>query len=112
MKLLDEQGADVLDHDPQVKRFTEDGRLYESVDLTAKELARADAVVIVTDHAQVDYQLVADHASVVVDTRNVMAKVKPSKARIVLLAAPRAAMSPKAAPTSPVRVRGLESAAS
>jgi len=37
----------------------------------------------------VDYQLVADHAGLIVDTRNSTSKLKPSKARIVPLAAIR-----------------------
>ncbi|HWM73006.1 MAG TPA: nucleotide sugar dehydrogenase [Nocardioides sp.] len=40
------------------------------VDLTADELARADAVVLLTDHDSFDYDLVADRASYVFDTRN------------------------------------------
>ena len=40
------------------------------VDLTADELARADAVVLLTDHDSFDYDLVADCASYVFDTRN------------------------------------------
>jgi UDP-N-acetyl-D-glucosamine dehydrogenase len=59
------------------------------VPLDADVLARADAVVIVTDHTDVDYQMVIDHARVVVDTRNATSKLKPSRARIVPLAAER-----------------------
>lgn len=42
-----------------------------SVPLTAETLRASDAVVIVTDHTNVDYELVAKHASVVIDTRGV-----------------------------------------
>jgi UDP-N-acetyl-D-glucosamine dehydrogenase len=37
------------------------------------ELARADAVVIITDHSSIDYQRVVDLAPLVVDTRNATA---------------------------------------
>ena len=57
--------------------------------LSKDVLERADAVVIVTDHSTVDYQMVADHARLVVDTRNATAKLKSSRARIVPLAADR-----------------------
>ncbi|WP_114187093.1 nucleotide sugar dehydrogenase [Microvirga aerophila] len=42
-----------------------------SVDLNAATLAAYDAVLVATDHDTVDYRLIADHARVVVDTRNV-----------------------------------------
>jgi UDP-N-acetyl-D-glucosamine dehydrogenase len=42
--------------------------------------------VIITDHSAVDYQLVADHARLIVDTRNATARLTPSRARIVPLA--------------------------
>ena len=37
-------------------------------------LAGYDAVLIATDHAAVDYDLVAKHAKLIVDTRNALAK--------------------------------------
>jgi hypothetical protein len=37
----------------------------------------------------VDYQMVTDNAKLVVDTRNATSKLKPSRARIVPLAANR-----------------------
>jgi UDP-N-acetyl-D-glucosamine dehydrogenase len=44
-----------------------------SVALDAERLAAADVVLVVTDHGDVDYALVAEAAALVVDTRNVMA---------------------------------------
>jgi UDP-N-acetyl-D-glucosamine dehydrogenase len=89
MRLLEELGADVVYHDPYVPSFQENGVRHESVGLTAseldRELDRADAVVIVTDHTSVDYQRVVNHTSVVVDTRNATARVVAGRARIVAL---------------------------
>lgn len=87
MRLLRELGADVVYHDPHVAAFEDDGRRHESIALTERVLEETDAVVIVTDHSAVDYQLVADHAHLVVDSRNAMARVRPSKARVVPLSA-------------------------
>jgi len=87
MRLLEERGADVRYHDPHVPRFREDGHEFVGVALTPEELASSDAVVIVTDHSGVDYQMVADHAGLVIDTRNATARTKASRARIVPLAA-------------------------
>lgn len=86
MRLLESQGAKVFYHDPYVAKFKEDGHEHASVALTDKEIADADAVVIVTDHSSVDYQRVVDIAGVVVDTRNATAKLTKGKGRIVSLA--------------------------
>ncbi len=85
MRLLEERGATVEYHDPHVRSFREEGHERKSVPLTDAALAAADAVVIVTDHTAVDYQRVVQHATLVVDTRNALAKLAPSKARIVSL---------------------------
>jgi UDP-N-acetyl-D-glucosamine dehydrogenase len=85
MRLLEERGAEVVYHDPWVPSFRENGHEMHGVALTAERLAASDAVVIVTDHSTVDYQLVADHASLVIDTRNMMKKTRASKARVVPL---------------------------
>jgi UDP-N-acetyl-D-glucosamine dehydrogenase len=73
ISLLEERGADVVYHDPYVPSFREDGREHTGVQLTDAEIARADAVVIVTDHSSIDYQRVVDLAPLVVDTRNATA---------------------------------------
>jgi UDP-N-acetyl-D-glucosamine dehydrogenase len=93
MRLLEARGAEVVYHDPFVAQFREDGHEAFSVALTEAELKKSDAVVIVTDHTTVNYQFVVDHASLVVDTRNALAKTKASKARAVPLTSPRASLS-------------------
>lgn len=89
MRLLEARGATVAYHDPFVPSFREDGHEASSVPLTKAELAKADAVVVVTDHTTVDYQMVVDHASLVVDTRNALSKVRAPKARVIPLTAQR-----------------------
>jgi UDP-N-acetyl-D-glucosamine dehydrogenase len=96
LRLLEARGAMVDYHDPHVLSFKEDGHSRSGVVLTEQVLAASDAVVIVTDHAGVDYQLIADHAWLVVDTRNAMARTRASRARIVPLASGRAAAVPAA----------------
>jgi UDP-N-acetyl-D-glucosamine dehydrogenase len=73
IKLLEERGAEVVYHDPYVPSFREDGHERTSVPFSDQELARADAVVIITDHTSIDYQRVVDVAPLVVDTRNATA---------------------------------------
>ena len=85
MRLLEARGASVVYHDPHVATFREDGHEKSSVALTARELEASDAVVLITDHKGVDYQFVADHARIVVDTRHAMAVTRASKARVIQL---------------------------
>lgn len=84
IRLLQDQGADVVFHDPHVSVVREDGHEMRSVELSARELQTADAVVIITDHKAVDYKFVADYASLIIDSRNATAGVDGS-ARIVRL---------------------------
>ena len=72
-----EAGARVSYHDPLIPtapRMRTWAELPEmrSEPLTAETLAAQDAVLLITDHAQVDYDLVLEHAPLVVDTRGVL----------------------------------------
>ncbi|TVR22121.1 MAG: nucleotide sugar dehydrogenase [Ilumatobacter sp.] len=64
-----ELGADVHVHDSHAAPHALDA-VARRVDLTADELQAADAVVLVTDHDDVDYDLVVREAAYVLDTRN------------------------------------------
>ena len=72
-------------HDPHVPNFG-GMRKYnfrmDSADLTAPYVERSDCVLICTDHKAIDWQLIADHAQLVVDTRNAMAKLDSVKALV------------------------------
>jgi UDP-N-acetyl-D-glucosamine dehydrogenase len=72
MEILAGTGAVLSYHDPFVPRSKHNELEMSSVELTAGALAAADVVVILTDHTVVDYDLVADHASLVLDTRNAL----------------------------------------
>jgi UDP-N-acetyl-D-glucosamine dehydrogenase len=76
IRLLEQRGASVVYHDPHVARYREEGETRESVALTPDELRSADAVVVVTDHTALDWSLVVEHAALVVDTRNAIARWK------------------------------------
>jgi UDP-N-acetyl-D-glucosamine dehydrogenase len=78
IRLLQEKGADVAYHDPLCPIIRDDGHTdishlpLHSLPLTPAVLGSADLVVLVTDHTTVDYQFVADHAPLVLDTRGAM----------------------------------------
>jgi len=89
MRLLERNGADVVFHDPHIASYREDGHTRTGVELSRDELRRADAVVIVTDHRAIDYQMLMDNAALIVDSRNAMAKAVKTRARVVSLASTR-----------------------
>jgi len=80
MELLQKRNAALSFHDPFVDMVppTREHAAFTgmaSVPLTAENVAAADAVVIVTDHDGVDYDMVAQKAKLVVDTRNTLVGV-------------------------------------
>ena len=87
IRLLEARGAEVSFHDPYVARIREEGTDRVSVPLTREMLEAVDAVVIVTDHDNVDYDLLVAAAPLVVDTRNATARTRPGRARVVALSA-------------------------
>ena len=76
---LEELGATCDFHDPHIAVVPQT-RAYAglagrgSVSLTAEALAGYDAVLIATDHEAVNYGLLAEHAALIVDTRNALAR--------------------------------------
>ena len=79
MELLKHKGAKITYHDPNVKNV---GPL-KSLDLTQNTINEQDAIVIITDHTNIDYKSLGKHAKLIVDTRNIMATVKNPKARVI-----------------------------
>jgi UDP-N-acetyl-D-glucosamine dehydrogenase len=66
-------GAQVRGADPHVvDDIHADARLVR-VEASAEEIAAADAVVLLADHAEFDYDAVAAHAKYVLDCRNRLA---------------------------------------
>jgi UDP-N-acetyl-D-glucosamine dehydrogenase len=72
IRLLEQRGATVQYHDPYVPELVENAVRLKSVPLTRATIEAANCVIVVTDHSNVDYELVARHARMVVDTRHVL----------------------------------------
>ncbi len=87
LELLRAQGADVLYHDPHVHELGPERGDLSSRPLTADLLSTCDAVVITSDHSDLDYDLVLEHAPIVVDPRNGL-KGKLGKALVYPIAGP------------------------
>ena len=77
--LLEFKGARISYHDPYVKNLND----RKSIELTSKNIELQDALVITTDHTNIDYDLIGKHAKLVIDTRNAMAKISNPTARIL-----------------------------
>lgn len=80
IELIEKRGADVTFHDPFVP-VLRPTREYPQLtgrkglpELDAETLASFDAVLIATDHDDVDYALLAENAKLIVDTRNACAQ--------------------------------------
>jgi len=86
IEIIAEAGGNVSYHDPHVPVFPS-MRNYsfkmESIELSRAALKAADCVVIVTNHDVIDYDLIGTHSKLVVDTRNAMASMASTKAKIV-----------------------------
>jgi len=72
MELLRDWGAQVAYSDPNVPvfpRMRQHSFDLSSVDLTADSIAGYDAVILLTDHKDFDYDLIGANARILVDTR-------------------------------------------
>jgi UDP-N-acetyl-D-glucosamine dehydrogenase len=77
-------GAEVDYMDRRVPAVEEHGLALESVS-TGVDFGRYDAVVIVTDHGDVDYARMLKEAKIIVDTRDVLRNVEGDKTKVVRL---------------------------
>ena len=63
-------------------------RRYDFSELSSKELSEEvlweqDVVVIATNHTNIDYQWIVDHAALVIDTRNARKDVRRGRDTII-----------------------------
>lgn len=82
MELLQGLGATISYHDSFVPHFPHMRNHYmelSSVELTADSLKEYDCVAIMTDHDNVDYQIILDNAQMIVDTRGKYRNIRNDK---------------------------------
>lgn len=83
MELLESKGCLVAYSDPHVPVFPKMREHYFNLSsevLTAEGLAAFDAVVLATDHDKFDYELIRQHAQLIVDSRG---KYRAAEAHII-----------------------------
>jgi UDP-N-acetyl-D-glucosamine dehydrogenase len=88
IEIIEHRGGTTSFHDPFVPVIPKTREHPEltgrkSVALTAEVLAAHDVVLIATDHDGVDYGLIAQHAKLVIDTRNAMERAGVANDRVV-----------------------------
>ncbi len=65
--------------DPIITYLKINGINQDSISLTPKSVAKYDCVIIAADHSNVDYDLIARHAQLIFDVKNVYRQQKNSK---------------------------------
>ena len=77
---LEKYGANVIYNDPYIPQFKNKKTMkaYQSVELSADNLEKADLVIITTMHTCYDYKFVEAHAKLIFDTKNAMKAIKDS----------------------------------
>lgn len=83
--LLRHKGAHVRYADPFVPSIAHEGLGAERVTLEAEVVRQSDAVLILTDHQEFDYQMVVKMADLVVDTRNALRNFSAPKEQVIRL---------------------------
>ncbi len=85
IRLLQEEDATVLYHDPFVPSFREHGLEMESTPLSAEMIGGCDLVIVTADHSSINYDWLVEKARHVLDTRNATRKVTAGREKITLL---------------------------
>ena len=67
--LLQASGSTINYHDPYVSSFTVNSKNYSSVDLNKENINEADITLIVTNHKNIDYDLIYNYSNAILDTR-------------------------------------------
>ena len=77
-ELLNAEGCEVDYFDPYVRQYKYKGNVYSSIDCISPEIVKKyDLVIVTAGHTKnVDYQMVADNAKAIFDTKNVMKAIE------------------------------------
>ena len=75
LRLLENDGAELSFYDPYVPFVGLNGNRMMGMETLSKEsLNNSDAIVIMTDHDQIDFQFVVENGNLIIDSRNVIKK--------------------------------------
>jgi UDP-N-acetyl-D-glucosamine dehydrogenase len=73
MDIASHKGGQVSYHDPYISKVrTNEGRFFNSVDLTTEALRKTGCIVLATNHKDFDVEFIKKHARLIVDFRNMV----------------------------------------
>jgi UDP-N-acetyl-D-glucosamine dehydrogenase len=85
IEMLERKGGQISYSDPFTPQLTAGGVKLTAVEATPDIIAAADCVLILTNHSSFDYGVIAQLASLVVDTRNALKAHRHMRSSIVTL---------------------------
>lgn len=88
MKLLDKYKIRYNFFDPYIKATKlgrQNNKNLKSVKLTKQEIKKYDMCIILTDHDNINYSLIAKEAKLIIDTRGIFKKLKLGSKKIINL---------------------------
>lgn len=78
------QGATVDYHDPFIPQLSVKNAELQSAPLSSEKLKAADCTLILTDHSNIDYDMILEESNLIIDTRNAI-RNKKHLGKVVLL---------------------------
>lgn len=79
IELLRKKQAEVSYYDPFIRQFPK-FREYEfqmkSIELKPEIISKFDAVIILTNHSNIDYNMLVENSNIIIDTRNATKEIK------------------------------------
>jgi len=85
IETLRRKGAHVSYADPHVPTYHVDEAELKAVEPTAEEIGRADCVLILADHPEFDYGMIAREGRLIVDTRSRVPDIVDRRGRLIRL---------------------------
>jgi UDP-N-acetyl-D-glucosamine dehydrogenase len=85
LAILEQKQAVVTYHDPYLPHLKDNGRVLKSQHLDSELLSSQDCVIITTDHSCFDCRFIAEHSSLIFDTRNATRSLQQCYPHIHLL---------------------------
>ena len=79
IQLLNELNAKIDYFDPFIPEINMNKKIIKCIDLTSENISKFDICVIITDHDEIDYDLIFRKSNLILDTRNIYADKKDKK---------------------------------
>lgn len=85
MNLLQKRNVKISYYDPYFPYLKIDGIDLKLININSKVLKKIDCAIIITDHENINYELIAKNARLILDTRNIFNRLGIRKRNIVTL---------------------------